>query len=69
MSTSYDYNNRYLYRAIQHEVGMQTRALGKNELQLTRIGLGTWAIGGPWDYGWGPQNDADSIATIQRALE
>ncbi|MGH8651745.1 MAG: aldo/keto reductase [Gammaproteobacteria bacterium] len=69
MSTSYDYNNRYLYRAIQHEVGMQTRALGKTELQLTSIGLGTWAIGGPWDYGWGPQSDADSIDTIQRALD
>jgi len=33
------------------------------------MGLGTWAIGGPWDWGWGPQNDDDSIKTIHHALE
>lgn len=48
---------------------MHTRTLGKADLHLTVIGLGTWAIGGPWDYGWGPQSDADSIAAIQRALD
>jgi aryl-alcohol dehydrogenase-like predicted oxidoreductase len=32
--------------------------------------LGTWAIGGGgWDYGWGPQDDAESIAAIRRALD
>jgi aryl-alcohol dehydrogenase-like predicted oxidoreductase len=32
--------------------------------------LGTWAIGGSgWQYAWGPQDDADSIAAIQRALD
>lgn len=35
-----------------------------------RIGLGTWAIGGPgWRGGWGAQADADSIATIHGALD
>ena len=48
---------------------MRTRALGKTDLHLSIVGLGTWAIGGPWDYGWGPQSDADSIATVQRALD
>jgi aryl-alcohol dehydrogenase-like predicted oxidoreductase len=49
---------------------MQTRQLGNTDLNLTTIGLGTWAIGGgDWNYGWGPQNDADSIAAIQRALD
>lgn len=49
---------------------MQTRRLGYTELHLTTIGLGAWAIGGGgWAYGWGPQDDADSIATIQRALD
>jgi aryl-alcohol dehydrogenase-like predicted oxidoreductase len=44
--------------------------LGYTDLQLTRVGLGTWAIGGSgWQYAWGPQDDADSIATIQRALD
>ncbi|MBE7474096.1 MAG: aldo/keto reductase [Anaerolineae bacterium] len=49
---------------------MQTRQLGYSDLQLTVVGLGTWAIGGGgWIYGWGPQDDADSIAAIQRALD
>ena len=46
-----------------------TRQLGNSTLQLTRIGLGAWAIGGEWRFGWGPQDDADSIATIRRALQ
>jgi aryl-alcohol dehydrogenase-like predicted oxidoreductase len=34
------------------------------------VGLGAWAIGGgDWQYGWGPQDDAESIATIQRAVD
>jgi aryl-alcohol dehydrogenase-like predicted oxidoreductase len=48
---------------------MQTRKLGFSELHLTAVGLGTWAIGGPWLYGWGPQDDSDSLAAIRRALE
>lgn len=48
---------------------MQTRKLGNSGLELTTIGLGTWAIGGPWQYGWGAQNDADSMRTIIAAVE
>ena len=48
---------------------LPTRALGRSTLQLTAIGLGAWAIGGEWRFGWGPQDDADSIATIRRAVE
>ena len=48
---------------------MQTRILGKTELELTTLGLGTWAIGGPWEYGWGPQDDDDSIRTIIAAID
>ena len=46
-----------------------TRTLGKSTLSLTPIGLGAWAIGGEWRFGWGPQDDAESIATIRRAVE
>jgi aryl-alcohol dehydrogenase-like predicted oxidoreductase len=46
-----------------------TRVLGKSTLALTPIGLGAWAIGGEWRFGWGPQDDAESIATIRRAVE
>lgn len=49
---------------------MQTRKLGYTDLQLTTVGLGTWAIGGGgWAFGWGPQDDAESIAAIRRALD
>ena len=48
---------------------MQTRKLGFSDLQLTTVGLGTWAIGGPWQFGWGPQNDAQSIDTILTSLD
>ncbi len=43
--------------------------LGKSHLEISPIGLGTWAIGGEWSFGWGPQDDAASIAAIQRAVE
>ena len=49
---------------------MQTKKLGNSDLQITRIGFGAWAAGGPgWDFSWGPQDDADSIDAIHRALE
>jgi aryl-alcohol dehydrogenase-like predicted oxidoreductase len=49
---------------------MQTRKLGWTDLNLSTIGLGTWAIGGgKWKFSWGPQDDRESISTIQRALE
>jgi aryl-alcohol dehydrogenase-like predicted oxidoreductase len=49
---------------------LPTRQLGWTDLNLTVIGLGTWAMGGGgWKFGWGPQQDAESIATIYRALD
>ena len=49
---------------------MEVRKLGSSDLNLTTIGLGTWAIGGGgWEYGWGPQDEAESIRTIHRALD
>lgn len=48
---------------------MQTRKLGFTNLNLTTIGFGAWAIGGPWEFGWGSQDDGESIATIQCALD
>jgi aryl-alcohol dehydrogenase-like predicted oxidoreductase len=44
--------------------------LGITGLEVSRLGLGAWAIGGgEWQGGWGPQDDQDSIATILRAIE
>jgi aryl-alcohol dehydrogenase-like predicted oxidoreductase len=49
---------------------MEKRKLGETTLELSRIGLGTWAIGGGgWKFGWGPQDDRQSLATIERAME
>ena len=46
------------------------RTLGNSDLELTPIGFGAWAIGGgDWQYGWGAQDDNDSIAAIHRALD
>lgn len=43
--------------------------LGNSGLEISRIGLGAWAMGGgDWAFGWGDQEDADSIQTIRRAV-
>lgn len=50
--------------------GLPAKPLGTTGAGISRLGLGTWAIGGPeWRFGWGPQDDADSIRTLRRAFE
>jgi len=44
-------------------------ALGRTGRSISRLGLGTWAFGGPWHAGLGQADDAESIATIRRAVE
>ncbi|MHC5722710.1 MAG: aldo/keto reductase [Nostoc sp.] len=52
------------------KVDMQTKQLGNSELHITPIGFGAWAIGGSgWAFGWGTQDDQESIAAINRALD
>jgi aryl-alcohol dehydrogenase-like predicted oxidoreductase len=46
-----------------------TARLGRSGAGFTRLGLGTWAIGGPWRFGWGPVDDSESIAAIRRAVD
>lgn len=49
---------------------MEQRRLGDSDLEITALGFGAWAIGGgDWQFGWGPQDDADSIAAIHEALD
>lgn len=48
---------------------MQKRRLGFTDMEFTTCGFGAWAVGGQWDWGWGAQDDEDSIAAIQRALD
>jgi aryl-alcohol dehydrogenase-like predicted oxidoreductase len=55
---------------MQQRKQMQTKKLGNSEMRLTTIGFGAWAIGGgDWEFAWGAQEDADSIAAIHRALD
>lgn len=45
---------------------MEYRDLGRTGLKVSEIGFGAWAIGGD---AWGPVEDADSLAAMERALE
>ena len=48
---------------------MRTRRLGDSGPELTTVGFGAWAIGGPWRFGWGEVDDDDSVAAIRHAFE
>lgn len=49
---------------------LPTRPLGVTGMDLTVVGLGSWAIGGSgWSFGWGPQDDDEAIAAIRHAVE
>jgi aryl-alcohol dehydrogenase-like predicted oxidoreductase len=48
---------------------MKNLPLGNSDLSITPLGIGSWAIGGDWKFGWGPQSDTDSIAAIHLALD
>jgi len=45
---------------------LQTVKFGKTGMEITRIGFGSWAIGGNM---WGPQDDEEAIGAIRRAVE
>lgn len=47
----------------------ERRPLGRTGIEITPVGLGTWAIGGGgWEFGWGPQDDSRSRQAIDRAI-
>ena len=49
---------------------VKSSPLGSTGMEITRVGFGAWAIGGGgWEFGWGPQQDEESIAAIHRAVE
>jgi aryl-alcohol dehydrogenase-like predicted oxidoreductase len=47
---------------------LPVRRLGKTDMMITRVGFGSWAVGGDWAVGWGAQDDQDSIAAIRHAV-
>jgi aryl-alcohol dehydrogenase-like predicted oxidoreductase len=55
--------------SVMGETALATVELGGTGLEITRIGFGAWAIGGAdWQFGWGPQDDEESVAAINHAL-
>ena len=48
---------------------MRFRKLGANGPDITTVGFGAWAVGGPWQFGWGPVDDDESVTAIRRAVE
>ena len=53
---------------------LTSRILGRSQLPVSPVGLGCWAIGGPFyrgetPVGWGVVDDAESIRAVQRALD
>jgi aryl-alcohol dehydrogenase-like predicted oxidoreductase len=48
---------------------MHTRTLGSSGIPITTIGIGTWAMGGGgWKFGWGEQDDEESVRAITAGL-
>ena len=47
-------------------MAIEKRILGKTGIEITKIGLGLWAIG---DDEWGPTDDAESLDLISAALD
>jgi aryl-alcohol dehydrogenase-like predicted oxidoreductase len=48
---------------------MRFRTLGSAGPTISTVGVGAWAIGGPWKMGWGPQDDQESIAALHHAFD
>jgi len=49
---------------------MKPRQLGNTDMHITPIGFGSWAVGGGgYQFGWGSQDDEQSIAAINLALD
>ena len=58
---------------------MLKRTLGKSKLEVSALGMGCWAIGGPWTWaqpgrepypaGWGNTDDDESIRAIHAAID
>ncbi len=58
---------------------MLTRVLGRSDIKVSGLGMGCWAIGGPWTYdngvdepsaaGWGEVDDAESVRAIHAAMD
>lgn len=51
-----------------------TKKLGRSNIEISALGMGCWAIGGPFfqngtPLGWGEVDDNESMRALQRALD
>jgi aryl-alcohol dehydrogenase-like predicted oxidoreductase len=53
---------------MANEDSLPVRRLGRTDMHITRVGFGSWAVGGDWAVGWGSQDDRESVAAIRRAV-
>jgi len=45
------------------------RRLGRDGPTISTLGFGAWAVGGPYEFGWGPVDDRESISAIRYAID
>jgi aryl-alcohol dehydrogenase-like predicted oxidoreductase len=50
------------------------RILGRSGIEVSALGMGCWAVGGPFagggfEWGWGDVDDDESVRSLRRALE
>jgi aryl-alcohol dehydrogenase-like predicted oxidoreductase len=51
-------------------MSLPTRPLGNTNLLISTVGFGAWAVGGGgWAFGWGEQDDAESLSAMRHAVE
>ncbi len=55
-------------------MAVMTRTLGRSGIEVSALGMGCWAIGGPWaegtqPLGWGVVDDGESVRAVRRALD
>ncbi|QGN49429.1 aldo/keto reductase [Micromonospora sp. WMMD558] len=55
-------------------MAVMTRTLGRSGIEVSALGMGCWAIGGPWaeglqPLGWGVVDDDESVRAVRRALD
>jgi aryl-alcohol dehydrogenase-like predicted oxidoreductase len=54
---------------MRRMTNLNTRKLGSDGPEITRVGFGAWAIGGGgWAFGWGPQDDDAAVAAMRHAV-
>jgi aryl-alcohol dehydrogenase-like predicted oxidoreductase len=69
-SVGADTDRDSVFFSPEKETAMKTKRLGDSDLFITPIGFGAWAIGGGgWEFGWGAQDDIESLAAIHEALD